>query len=625
MSLDELKNRIKEFPISEVIGRYLSVKRHSSNHIALCPFHGDTKPSLHINDKMGIYKCFACEASGDSIQFVREYKRLDYIEALKELCQQFGINYDDYDNQKKEVSPKEKMMRKLLVTANQLFQKMAQGQPQAYQDFLKQRNLTEEVAHKFSLGLTTKSNMITSYLQSIPDQKKRAEALKAAEELVLIKRSTHSGQSHYDTFRERIIFPIWDQFGHIVGFGGRDYGGNTPAKYLNSSDSMIFKKSNHLYGLNFAKNSIREHNKVLIVEGYMDVVALHRYGFDYAVGVMGVALGDKRSLTLKNLTPNIFLGLDSDNAGFKAMKRINQELLSIGVLPRYISYAPDKDPDDFMKSQGSLKMQEKMENAPLFLDVEVEQLITDRDAHTIDQKLQLLHEIFELLTPLGTNLMANELAIQYAKQLGINSTNEQIANDYKQFYSQKQKKSFRPEPAVRPPSSQSTAAPAKTEQTREELPASLSAKEQMIIEEIVAHPETLKSDKLANLLDFSSHPDVKQFVWELKEFLLEIDDSQYHKLVMNFASGDLYSLEIQQAVSKGLFKYVPSQLNDKVIERILSDLEFKLREEKLLGKKEIALNQQRNAQTSDEKTDAMKLIHQLDKELQQLKSEHRKR
>lgn len=624
MSLEELKNRIKETPISEVIGRYISIQKKSGKYISICPFHNDTKPSMHINDSMGIYKCFACDASGDSITFVREYKHMEYVDALKELSIQLGFNFDDFNDKTKKASPKEIMMKKLLVTANQIFTKVAQSRPEEYQRFIKERDLTPEIAQKFSLGLTTKENLFTNYLNSIPDAKKKSEALRCAQELVLIKPSSHSKQSHYDTFRERVIFPIWDQFGHIVGFGGRDYGGNTPAKYLNSSDSMLFKKSNHLYGLNFAKSSIREHNHVLIVEGYMDVVALHRYGFTYSVAVMGVALGEKRALTLKNITPNIYLGLDSDAAGFKAMKRINQELLTIGILPRSVSYAPAKDPDDFLKLEGALKMQERIDNAPLFLDIEVNQIIEDSNLESIDQKLIVLHEIFHLLIPLGTSLMATELAIQYAKQVGINSTAEQIGKDFKEYIQQQKDRAYVPRTTVE---ATTVVEQDETQTAKETAPSQrdMTPIEKMFVEEMICHPEALKVDKIAKILDLSSHDGVKQFVWELKEFLLEIDDSQYAHLVMNFASGDKYPLEIQAAVSKGLYRYTPLELNEKVIDKILADLEFKLTEEKLYHKKKDLLSRQKAARTNEEKENLMKQLHQLDKELQQLKVVHQQR
>ncbi len=624
MSLDDLKIRIKETPISEVISRYISVQKKSSNFISLCPFHNDSKPSMHINNSMGIYKCFACEASGDSITFVREYKHLEYIEALKELSQQLGLNFDDYNDAAKKISPKEIMMKKLLVTSNQIFVKLAETQPEHFQHFLKERNLTAEIASKFSIGLTTKANILTNYLESISDKKKREDALRCAVELVLIKPSTHDNQSHYDTFRERIIFPIWDQFGHVVGFGGRDYGGRTPAKYLNSSDSMLFKKSNHLYGLNFAKSSIREHNRVLIVEGYMDVVSLHRYGFTNSVAVMGVALGEKRALTLKNITPNIYLGLDSDTPGFKAMQRINQELLSIGILPRHVSYTPAKDPDDFLKLEGKLKMQERLEEAPLFLDVEVDHIIKTNDISGIDQKLITLHNIFKLLIPLGTSLMATELAIKYAKQLGINSTAEQIGIEFSDYIQQQKDRAYIPPRKKEAPAPLQPHEP-ELPQPKKAVNKKMTVVEKMLVEELVSHPEAIKTDKITKILDLSSNNDVKQFVWELKEFLLEIDDSQYHNLVMGFASGDRYPLEIQQAVSTGLFSYLPLKLNDKVIDRIFADLEFRLKEEQVLHKKQDLLSRKKTSRTTDEKETIMKQLHQLDKDLHQLKKEHQKR
>nr|MBP9681195.1 DNA primase [Bacteriovorax sp.] len=420
MSLDELKLKIKEeVPISSVIGNYIPIKKSGSSMISLCPFHSDSKPSMHINDSKKIFKCFACDAAGDAIAFVMKYRNLDYVDALKEICQKQGINFDSYQEEKKS-NPKMDMAKKILTKTAQLYRRTATTHRfSPYDEFIKKRGLNEEIAALYSLGFSPAKNSICDYLSSIPNEKERTFALSIAEELGLIKRDRHNQESHYDTFRDRIIFPIWDQFGQVIGFTSRAIREDQKAKYMNSIDSFVFNKRNILYGFHLAKNAIRDKDAVILVEGNMDQIALYNNGFQNTVAVMGIALGTHSLERLIGITKNIYLALDTDNAGFTAMERINRQLATHGVVAKYLEFSPEKDPDEFLQKQGPLAFQEKLDNALPAFDILLNKMIPEKLPEVLDRKLEILNHAFEMMSPLRSHLAATERVVSLAKRLGL--------------------------------------------------------------------------------------------------------------------------------------------------------------------------------------------------------------
>src|SRR5690606_36257076 len=210
-----------------------------------------------------------------------------------------------------------------------------------FKRFLNERKLNEESVKNFGIGYAPSQNAFSAYLKSLPaDIQDKAVAI--ALDTGIIKEGKWG---HYDFYRDRIMFPVFDHAGQVRGFSSRAVLPDQKPKYLNSGESFIFDKGNILYGFNLARNHIRSLDSVIIAEGNMDVVMLHQYGFTQAVGAMGVALSSKSARLLSHMTKNIYLGLDSDEAGFKAMHRIHSEFLFFKILPKFLDYSPAKDPD----------------------------------------------------------------------------------------------------------------------------------------------------------------------------------------------------------------------------------------------------------------------------------------
>jgi len=639
MSLDELKLKIKEeIPISSVIGHYVSLKRSGTALLGVCPFHNDSKPSMNVNDSRKMFKCFACGAGGDAITFVQKISNVDFVEALKEICQKTGINFESYQEQKKS-NPKFDMGRKILTKAAQLYRKTAATHKFApYDDFIKKRGLNEEIAATYTLGFAQNKSSLYEYLKSIPDEKERAFAIATAEELGLIKRDKHNSEAHYDTFRDRIIFPIWDQFGQVIGFTSRAIRDDQKAKYMNSAESFLFKKNELLYGFHLAKNAIREKDAVILVEGNMDQIALYNNGFHNTVACMGTAITMFHIERLASMTKNVYLGLDSDAAGFKAMERANSMLAEKGIVAKYIEFSPQKDPDEFVKAQGVLAMQEKIDNAVPAFDVLLNKILPEKLPEVLDRKLELLNKAFEVIAPLKSHLSATERVVAFAKRLGLRSEPSQIVKNYQDFLTaieakEKNQARFQPKPKIEieEPSLENfeniEGENALVEFSEHKLQShspsephqKLTKTEKLVVQELVQLPALFSESALADLLDLVTSDEVKKYIVKIKKIILEIDESEYASVILNLTSGPDYSADLKAAASSALFNYRIKELDAKTKSRILSDLKTKLQMEQLKHKKEELKKLQQICETDEEMTKILQQLSEIEKNLQALK------
>jgi DNA primase len=638
MSLDELKVKIKEeIPISSVIGNYLSLKKSGTAYLSLCPFHSDSKPSMHINDNKKMFKCFACDAAGDSIGFVMKYKNLDFVEALKEICLRQGINFDSYQEEKKS-NPRLDMARKILTKTAQLYRKMATTHKYApYDDFIKKRGLNEEIATTYNLGFAPAKNSLCDYLGSIPNEKEREFALSIALELGLIKTDRHNSEVHYDTFRDRIIFPIWDQFGQVIGFTSRAIRDDQKAKYMNSVDSFIFNKRNILYGFHLAKNAIREQDAVILVEGNMDQVALYQNGFHHTVAVMGIALGAPSLERLIGMTKNIYLAMDSDSAGFTAMERINRQLAEKGIVAKYLEFSPQKDPDEFLKEQGALALQAKLDTAIPAFDILINKILPEKLPEVLDRKLEILNHAFELMSPLRSHLAATERVVGLAKRLGLKSEPAQIGKNYEEFIEKLEAKEkiterFKPKNKIVEVINLEESEDEESEisaleiselnlQSKRELPPviKLSKTEKLVVQELVQLPALFSESAVLELLDFVTSNEVKKYIGKIRKIILEIDESEYSSVISNLTTGADYSPELREAVSSALFKYKIKELDAKTKSRIFLDLKTKLQMEQLKLKKDEIKKLQQVCVEESEMTRLLQNLSEIEKSMQALK------
>lgn len=612
MALSDLKDVVKQIPLTEGISRYIPVEKKGTKSVAICPFHDDHDPSLQIDEEKGFFMCFVCQTGGDFITFVEKFKNLDFKDALRDISEKFAIPYDDYVSTGK-VSPQLEMGRKILHKAALIYQKFAsEGASQVFQKFLEDRKVSADIATRFEMGVAPSGNIFWSYLNSIPNEKSRDAAIKMAIEIGMIRVNKDNG-SHYDTFRDRIMFPIWDQYGKVVGFGGRAIHDYQKAKYLNSFDSFLFNKKNIAYGLHIAKPSIRQKNAVILTEGYMDTIALHQVGIDYAIAVMGVGLSEYMAQSISGLTKNIFLALDSDKAGMMAMERINAIFLAKGILPRFIDFSPFKDPDDFLKNRGSVELLERIDNAKTFLDMQLEKVIPNPVPALSDQKIKVLEQAFALLSPLESGLSATERIVQVAKNLQINTTPDLIIENYKEYLKSLAKKnsaykSIEVEEEVFQPIAQTD--------------PELTSGEKLLIKQILLHPDTLEDARMSEILDLITNFGVKQYISNVENLYFEVDEFEFLKLLKELHHQEGIPKEVGQIVGSVLYQYRSQKRFEKEqLDKFFLDLKKRITEDALIHQKKNLKAQSAHCRSENEMQNLMREIMIIDKKLNDIRSQ----
>jgi DNA primase len=617
-SIEEAKLLIKEAPISSIIGYYIPVSKKGANYESICPFHNDTKPSLKINDQKGLFKCFACDASGDAIKFVMDRENLEFVDAVKEISAKMGITIEEKQYKK---NPKFDLGFRLMSSACKLYQKVASEQaPRAFVDFVAKRNLSSESIENFALGFSPKNNALLNYIKTIPESD-REKALSLALETGIIREGS---RGQYDFFRGRVMFPICDAQGKVRAFSSRATSDEQQPKYLHSQDSFMFNKSNLLFGFHLAKNHIRKSDSVIIAEGNMDVIMLHQYGFQNSVASLGTALTEHNVSLLSNITKNIYLAMDSDTAGVKAMKRINTLFMNHRLFPKYISFAPAKDPDEFLNRFGRLELKKKIEEARSVLDFMIEDVLPEKRPENIELKLKYLDDVFEILMPLKSDLMAKEKAIEAAKTLGMKSSEDDIITAYEEFLT----KHKRPDPPKFSPKKEElleiethAAKPQKeaTELQENEV-RPLKSYEKVFITQIIKFPTLLEQSTLGETLDLMTHNEVKRLVQWLQAIYFEIDEDEYASVISQKVSDSSFSAETTNLVSSTLYNFEKQTLEDETLKKLMEDLGIKIKQAQLREKRDLLKEKQKVASSNDEAFAIISEIQEIQQQLNDLKA-----
>jgi DNA primase len=620
MAYEQLKDQIKQASIVDIIARYIPLSKKGANHEGVCPFHSDTKPSLKVNDVKGLYKCFACGAGGDAITFVKDFKHLEYVDTLRELANVLGLPFEEYQKEKK-VDPKLEMSFRVLNAATKLYLKVAAEEPFRFVEFIQKRELDKEFLEKFQIGYAPHNSSLFEYLKTVPG-KDRDFAISVAKELGLVREGKFEGNL-YDFYRERVMFPIHDHQGQVRGFSSRAVLPDQMPKYLNSGESFAFKKGNILFGFYFAKNHIRQKQQVIIVEGNMDTVMMHQHGFTETVGTMGTAMSDQMCRLLANMSKTVYLAMDSDPAGIKAMNKVNEEFLTIGLIPKFIDFAPHKDPDDFLKVEGRIVLMERLEKAPFYVDWVIKNSIPHPLPENPNLKLDILNQIFEILAPLKENLLATERVIELAKTLEIRSDASTVLSMYKDYLAKRKEGPVR----AAAPRVQQIQVEAETHQEENQEPVTplevfkpMGKSEKVFLKEILSHPESLTRSEMEEILAIIEHPEVKRFVYWLVNIYQEIDEAEYVTIVQDELNSGSYSKELIDVGTEALFQHSGLKLNEKVLSRMLKDYRLMLKVDYLKHKRREFVENQGQAHSQEEVQFYLGEISKIDKELLALKN-----
>ncbi len=354
---DFIQTLLSRIDIVDVVDRYVPLKKAGANYVACCPFHSEKTPSFTVSQSKQFYHCFGCGAHGTAIGFLMEYGGKAFPDAVEELARDAGLEVPRVETRPGEAGRREQAqdLSSLLLAAAKFYRAQLKDAPHAI-EYLKGRGLTGAIAGQFGIGYAPDA---WQPLAAAVDRYDAPELETAG--LVI----AGDGGKRYDRFRDRIMFPIHDSRGQVIGFGGRVLGEGEP-KYLNSPETPLFSKGRELYGLFLARNAIRDAGKVVVVEGYMDVVALAQHGVDYTVATLGTATTPVHVQKLFRLTDTIVFCFDGDNAGRKAAWRALENTLPAladGKNAVFLFLPEGEDPDDYVRKRGKAPFEELLERA----------------------------------------------------------------------------------------------------------------------------------------------------------------------------------------------------------------------------------------------------------------------
>lgn len=410
--------------IAELIAEVIPVRRSGAGYLALCPFHNDKKPSMHISPSKGIFKCFSCGAGGDVFKFWSEYYQKDFSETLKDLANKYGVILEN--NYSKEDTKSFNKKIQILEAAANFFheQLLASQQAQNARDYLAKRNITTATINNFKIG----------YSPEEPDRliKFLKESLDLSEEELVesgLALKNENTNSYFDRFRSRLMIPVFDERSRVIAFGGRILDPNSQlAKYINSPETSVYNKGSNLFGLNLAKEEIRKKDSVILVEGYFDLIALYQTGFTNVVANQGTALTAKQVKLMTKYTESkkILLCLDSDRAGEEASDRawelISTILKDIDHEIRIIKIPDGKDPDDFLKTHSREEFESLINNAPAFLEYKINQVIRQTDLKSIYAKTKAIKDLAKYFALITNKILFSEYRKILATKLVIDET-----------------------------------------------------------------------------------------------------------------------------------------------------------------------------------------------------------
>lgn len=406
--IQELKDKND---ISDVISEYVSIKRKGRNMFGLCPFHSEKTASFVVHPSEGYFYCFGCGAGGDVITFIRLIENLDYIESVKHLAKRVGISIPDIDEDGDTYNKKILIYEINRETAKFYYNCLCEDSHKYAINYLFDRGLNLSIIKRFGVGYApSEGYLLLNHLKSKGYR---------VEDLVLANIVNQGESGVYDRFRNRIMFPIIDLRGNVIAFGGRIIGNGQP-KYLNSSDTIVFKKSNNLFALNFAKNKLD--SKIILAEGYMDVISLHKAGFENTVATLGTSLTEGQVKLLSRYAEEVVVAYDSDEAGRKASDRAIKMLRDNGVIARVLIVPKGKDPDEFIKSygkDGKFRFKELIDNSLNDIEYKLQRVKSECDMDKTSGRVKYLNKCVTILAEVSNLIECQIYAGKLSEELGI--------------------------------------------------------------------------------------------------------------------------------------------------------------------------------------------------------------
>ena len=408
--VNEIKGRLS---IINLVESYTSVKKTGKGYVGLCPFHDDTNPSMHVDEDKGLFHCFSCGAGGDIFGFYMRYNNLTFPETLSELAKKAGVTIERQPESVPRKSPNSVLYKINAVAAKyyrNILQESSQGK--SGREYVENRKISSETAKEFIFGFAPEGwDNLVKFLT------KNKVPLNIAEKVgLIVKRNNTDG--YYDRFRNRLMFPICNVEGKVIGFGGRRVDEQDEPKYINSPESDIYQKRKSFYGINKSKEHIRRKDRAILVEGYTDFLSLYSSGVKNVVATLGTSLTREHVSMLRRYTENVIVLFDSDESGRNAAKKSLDVLLEEGLLPYVIPLPAAKDPDSYITEKGLDKFLELLEHPISWVEFWIDMTI-DRQRKGMLTPKQLGQDIAELLQKVKDPVERSLRIKKTAQLLGI--------------------------------------------------------------------------------------------------------------------------------------------------------------------------------------------------------------
>ena len=399
-------------PIESVIGGYVNTIRRGRDYVALCPFHSEKTPSFHIYTENQSFYCFGCGVGGDVITFIKQIENLSYMEAVKLLAQKGGLSMPESQGNDRTAELKRRILEINRETANYYYRQLVSGEDKSGLIYFKQRGLRPDTIKKYGLGYAPASwDELGRYLTS---KGYTREEMIAAN----VRTVSQKNGNVYDFFRKRVIFPILDLRGNIIAFGGRALDDSLP-KYLNTSDTPVFKKSRNLFSLNHAKK--HPVKKLILAEGYMDVIAINQAGFENVVATLGTALTPEQARLMKQYADEVIIAYDSDGAGQKATAKAINLLGEAGLNTRIIKMEGAKDPDEYIKKFGAQRFKLLLDNSGGAINFELEKCKSGLDTNNENDKVKYLKNAVKVLSSISNKLERDVYISKISKETEVSA------------------------------------------------------------------------------------------------------------------------------------------------------------------------------------------------------------
>jgi DNA primase len=413
--VEQLKSSVD---IVHVVQGYVRLKKAGSSYLGLCPFHSEKTPSFHVRQNPAYFYCFGCQAKGDVFTFIQSIERITFPETLRFLAEKYGIamprgdDHEQFDQAAKE----RQLLLEIHQRATRIFESQLAGGGEGRQAlaYLKERGLSEKTIEKFQIGYA--SGLSDNLIRRLGNDFSKEMLLKSG----LIQASDFEGR-YFDRFRKRIIFPIRNETGKVIAFGGRILGQGQP-KYLNSPETPIYSKSRVLYALDQARDAIPRRKFAILVEGYMDCIALHQAGIENVIASCGTALTESQVKLLSRYSDRIVVNFDPDAAGSSATLRSLGVFLQHGFKIKVLALPEGNDPDTFVRKRGAAAYLEILEQALPYFDYLLKKARTEHDVRTVEGKVNAVNQVLPYLTLISNRFERLEQTKHVAEFFGVEET-----------------------------------------------------------------------------------------------------------------------------------------------------------------------------------------------------------